>query len=241
MNQSSGPRLSEPSNEQGNFGERAELMAQLFPKRADRRVRAALAAVALGLIGLGLVGFTYVRSDAYWNVGVPEPQPIPFRHDLHVGSLGLDCRYCHTGVERASAAGLPSAETCLTCHSEVWAGAGVLEPLRTSAAFDAPLAWRSVHALPEFAYFHHGIHVSNGVACEICHGRVDEMTETVKAETLSMGWCLDCHRDPKANLRPPDQVFAMGLEESDPALAQDLARLYEITETGLTDCSTCHR
>jgi Cytochrome c7 and related cytochrome c len=140
---------------------------------------------------------------------MPAPQPIPFNHDLHVGGLGIDCRYCHSSVERAAAAGLPSAETCMTCHSQVWTAAAVFAPIQRSLEQDQPLAWNVLHALPEFAYFHHGVHVANGVACETCHGRIDLMPRTVKTETLSMGWCLDCHRDPAPQLRPPEAIFAM--------------------------------
>jgi Cytochrome c7 and related cytochrome c len=216
-------------------------MAQLFSRQADTAFRVVLVLAVLAAIGVGAVAWAWSRSGSAWNVGVPAPQPIPFRHDLHSGALGLDCRYCHATVERAAPAGMPSAQTCMTCHSQVWAGASVLEPLRTSLALGQGLAWTSVHRLPAHAYFHHAAHVSKGVACETCHGRVDRMPRTVKAETLSMGWCLDCHRDPAPYLRPKDAVFAMGWEPGGWALPDDRRSTSAATVPRLTSCNTCHR
>jgi len=216
-------------------------MAQLFSPRADLVFRVVLALVGLTVVGVGALGFVWSRSASAWNVGKPAPQPIPFRHDLHTGTLKIDCRYCHFGVERAADAGMPSAQTCMTCHSQVWIGASVLEPLRSSLALDQPIVWTSVHRLPAYAYFHHGIHVSKGVACETCHGRVDQMPKTVKAETMSMGWCLDCHRDPAPQLRPKESVFAMGWQPHDSTLPPDLRAFYQAAAPRLTSCNTCHR
>ena len=199
-------------------------MAQLFSPRADTAFRVALVLTGLSVLGAAALGYVWSRSGSAWNVGKPAPQPIPFRHDLHAGTLGVDCRYCHASVERAADAGMPSAQTCMTCHSKVWVGASTLEPLRSSLALGQPIAWTSVHRLPAYAYFHHGIHVAKGVACETCHGRVDQMPKTVKAETMSMGWCLDCHRGPAAAARETALVAHGGVEISP-----------------LTRCSTCHR
>jgi Cytochrome c7 and related cytochrome c len=217
-------------------------MAQLFRPRANRLFRAALAAGLLAIVGMAGAAYLYARSDLVWNVGNPAPQPIPFRHDLHVGGLGMDCRFCHGGVEWAAYAGMPSAQTCLTCHSVILAGAGALAPLSTSLAIEQPIAWGSIHRRMDLAYFHHGIHVSKGVACETCHGRIDEMSQTVKSETMSMGWCLDCHRDPAPRLRPPEAIFSMGMSEGEAAaMADELAAHYGLSTERLTDCSTCHR
>jgi hypothetical protein len=216
-------------------------MAQLFSRKADTAFRVVLILTPLAAVGVGAVAFAWSRSGIAWNVGVPAPQPVPFRHDLHGGTLRIDCRYCHSTVERAAHAGMPSAQTCMTCHSQVWAGASVLEPLRSSLEFGQPLTWTSVHRLPAYAYFHHAAHVSKGVACETCHGRVDEMPRTVKTETLSMGWCLDCHRDPAPQLRPKDAVFAMGWEPHGKKAPQDVRAFYEAAASRLTSCNTCHR
>lgn len=216
-------------------------MTQLFTRRASRLFRVAL--LVLPLFSGAIFGalYLYLRSDAAWNVGVSAPQPIPFPHDLHAGDLGLDCRYCHASVEKAASAGMPSAQTCMTCHSQVWPGLAALEPLRTSVAFDAPIEWTSVHKLPAHAFFHHGIHVAKGVACQTCHGRVDRMAQTVKTETLSMGWCLDCHRNPGAQLSEPGLVFSMAETRTTALSSQELMALHDVAVDNLTDCSTCHR
>ena len=216
-------------------------MAQLFSRQTDTAFRVVLVLTVLAAAGTGALAFAWSRSARAWNVGVPAPQPIPVRHDLHAGALAIDCRYCHATVERAAHAGMPSAQTCMSCHSQVWAGASVLEPLRSSLALNQPITWTSVHRLPVYAYFHHAAHVSKGVACETCHGRVDQMPKTVKAETLSMGWCLDCHRDPAPHLRPAEAVFAMGAAPHGKDLPEDVRTYYRAAAPRLTSCNTCHR
>ncbi|MCB5175717.1 cytochrome c3 family protein [Microvirga lenta] len=216
-------------------------MAQLFTRTASNAFRVLIVLTLFSVVGAGVLGYAWSRADATWNVGKPADQPVPFRHDLHAGSLGIDCRYCHSTVERAADAGMPSAQTCMTCHSQVWVGASVLEPVRSSFALGQPLTWTSVHRLPDFAYFNHAAHVTNGVACETCHGRVDQMTKTVKTQTLSMGWCLDCHRDPAPHLRPREAVFVMGYKPHGQDLPEDIQAFYREASRRLTSCNTCHR
>jgi hypothetical protein len=214
---------------------------QLFSPRATTIFRAVLTLVPLTAAMAGTSAYVWSRSNAAWNVGKPAPQPILFRHDVHVGSLGIDCRYCHAGAERAASAGMPSAATCMSCHSQVWAGASVLEPLRSSLELNQPIRWNSVHRSPDHSYFHHGAHVAKGLACETCHGRVDQMARTVKAHTLSMGWCLDCHRNPVIKQRPRDAVFAMGWKAGSDAASEPRAPSDPLDVRLLTSCSTCHR
>ena len=212
-------------------------MPQLFSRRADGRFRLAIALTILAIIGAAALGYSLVRSDRAWAIGRPAPQPIPFSHALHAGGLGLDCRYCHATVERTADAGMPSAALCLGCHEQVWAGAAVLGPLRDAQALAAPIAWASIHRLPDHARFHHAAHVQAGVACETCHGRVWEMPRTVKTERQSMGWCLDCHREPDARLRPRKAVFDRDWRGGK-AIAGPHAGM---AISPLTNCSTCHR
>lgn len=197
-------------------------MAQLFTPSATTLFRVAIVLAGLGLVGAGVTAYVWARTDSTWNVGKPAPQPVPFRHDLHSGSLGIDCRYCHSNVEKAADAGMPSAQTCMSCHSQVWVGASVLDPVRSSFALGQPIEWTSVNRLPDYVYFNHTAHVTKGVACETCHGRVDEMPKTVKTQTMSMGWCLDCHRDPTPRLRPKSDVFTMGYEPHGKELPEDI-------------------
>ncbi len=171
-------------------------------------------------------------------------QPVQFSHAHHVGAIGIDCRYCHTSVEKAAFAGIPPTKTCMNCHSQIWAQSPYLEPVRASFANDTSLEWNRVNDLPDFVYFDHSIHVAKGVGCETCHGRVDQMPLMYQAASLQMRWCLDCHRNPEKYLRPKDQVFTMGwrppVEQA--VLGERLKREYHIRGRAvLESCSTCHR
>ncbi|MCB4823484.1 cytochrome c3 family protein [Roseicella aerolata] len=205
-------------------------MPQLFSPRADRRLRLAMGLGAAALVVLALAAWALARSDRAWGVGVAAPQPIPFSHAIHAGSLGLDCRYCHATVERAASAGMPTAETCLGCHRQVWSVSAQFAPLESALALGSAVPWSSVHRLPEHVRFHHGAHVAAGVQCSTCHGPVEAMPRTVKAETLSMGWCLDCHRAPEA--------AGIALPASPTAARHEH---YGVEVSPLTRCSTCHR
>jgi hypothetical protein len=217
---------------------------QTFSPASDHRLRLALVmGAALAVLGLGLA-FVHVRSDAAWAVGRPAPQPIPFSHAVHAGGLGLDCRFCHAAVETAAAAGMPTAETCIGCHARVWNVTPQFAPLTTALAQGTAVEWSSVHRLPDHVRFHHAAHVRSGVACQTCHGPVWEMPQTVRAETLSMGWCVDCHSNPAPRQRPADRVFDRepvdGPPPERPFAAQPVIHQgIEIPQ--LTRCSTCHR
>jgi hypothetical protein len=182
-----------------------------------------------------------LRSPYMTQVGVVRGQPVAFSHAHHVAGLGLDCRYCHTAVEESASAGIPSTKVCMTCHSQVWSDAPILEPVRESWRTDRPLEWTRVHDLPDFAYFDHSIHVKKGIGCAECHGRVDEMPLMWAEAPLTMDWCVQCHRDPGARIRPRAEVFRMDWDagELDPEARAALLREYHVQS--LTDCSTCHR
>ncbi len=157
-----------------------------------------------------LVGIIwYWFSPWFLNVGYQPEQPVPYSHKLHVGELGIDCRYCHTTVEEANHAAVPPTATCMNCHSAIRTESLKLQPIRESAKTGEPMKWIKIHQLPDYAYFSHQIHVNAGVGCVSCHGRVDTMEEVRMEYPLSMSWCLDCHRDPTPNLRPQDQVTNM--------------------------------
>lgn len=220
-------------------------MTQIFRPRANGLASAILLALAGSLAVVGAAAAIYANAPAATGEGRVVEQPVPFSHAHHVGGLGIDCRYCHTSVEISAFAGLPSTETCMTCHSQLWTNAEMLRPVRRSLENGTPLRWKRVHDLPDFVYFNHSAHVANGVACESCHGRVDRMPLMHQAKPLTMGWCLDCHRNPAGNLRPKEDVFAMGWrppEDKTPQqLGAELMHRYAIETGTLTDCSTCHR
>ncbi|MGJ0509787.1 MAG: cytochrome c3 family protein [Methylocystis sp.] len=205
------------------------------------------AAIALalggGVIAAAIVfGWLWQTSDFARGVRSAQAQPVPFSHQHHVSGLGIDCRYCHDTVERAATAGMPPTYTCMTCHSQIWTNARILEPVRQSLAQNKPIVWRRVTDLPDYAYFNHSIHIAKGVGCFSCHGDVAAMPLTWKARTLTMGFCLDCHRDPGPNLRPRDKIFdTTARPRPDPASARTLLAFYHIGSRDLTDCSICHR
>ena len=171
-------------------------------------------------------------------------QPVQFSHAHHVGGMGIDCRYCHTSVEESAFANIPPTKTCMNCHSQIWTGAPILEPVRASFRENKPLQWTRVHDLPDFVYFNHSIHVKQGVGCATCHGPVDKMPLVYQQAPLTMSWCLDCHRNPGKYIRPRDQVFNMAWERpsNDPEFGARLVREHKIASVAqLTSCSTCHR
>jgi len=220
-------------------------MAQLFPRAANQIAYSSIigAGLLVGALLAASVGFWY--SGLITRVGVVREQPIPFSHAHHVGGEGFDCRYCHTSVEKEAFAGIPSTHTCMTCHSQIWKDAPVLQPARDSLRTDRSIEWTRVHDLSDFAYFNHSIHVNKGVGCSSCHGRIDEMQLTFKVNTLYMQWCINCHRNPEKVLRPKDQIFNMAWEApADQLTVQGpkLRKEYQIQPTSLlTSCSTCHR
>ncbi|MFL5295786.1 MAG: cytochrome c3 family protein, partial [Phenylobacterium sp.] len=179
-------------------------------------------------------------------VGWPVEQPVPFSHAHHAGELGIDCRYCHADVERGRYAGLPASYVCMSCHSQLWTGAPMLAPERASFAQDRPLPWKRVSALPGYVYFDHHIHISRGVACVECHGRIDKMPLTWRAHPFQMRFCIECHRDPAPHLRPPEQVTRMDWSGWDKlpgrrTYGEQAMRAFHIQPARLTDCSVCHR
>jgi len=218
-------------------------MPQIFRRRANSIARASiLGGVSfICLFGWGL--YAVYWSPYTTRMNIPLNQPVPFSHKHHVGGLGIDCRYCHTSVEQSSFAGLPPTETCMTCHSQLYTQAPLLAPVRESLAAGAPLRWNRVNYVPDFVYFNHGIHVSQGVGCSTCHGQVDAMPLMWQAHTLFMKWCLDCHRDPATYIRPRQEVFNMEWQPPRDQRAQGLklVKEYHVNTTQLTDCSMCHR
>lgn len=204
-----------------------------------------------GLLGGLLAGgmltclcLLYARSTFGTGAGLSVVQPVPFSHEHHAGVLGIDCRYCHTTVEHSSQAGIPPTKVCMNCHSQIWVGTPVLDPVRESYRTDQSLRWRRVHNLPGFVYFDHSIHVQKGIGCTSCHGRVDEMPFTFQSSSLLMEWCLNCHRHPAAQIRPRGEVFNMKYRppENQEALGRTLVKEYHVLPPSkLTSCSACHR
>jgi hypothetical protein len=228
-------------------------MAQVFHPSTNTLSKLSIVGAVFTLVGLAAAvfaaNFTYGR-----RMYVPIEQPVPFSHKHHVMDDGIDCRYCHTSVEESAFAGLPPTHTCMTCHSQIWADSPLIQPVRDSFVSGKPLEWTRVHDTPDFVYFNHSIHVNKGIGCVSCHGRVDQMPIMWKDQSMTMAWCLDCHRNPEKNIRPRSAVYKMDWKPSDeinPATGQPEtreslgARLvdeYDILPVQqLTNCSICHR
>jgi hypothetical protein len=218
-------------------------MAQVFPRSANWASKASILAALLIVASILGVVLNINRIDYVSMVGVAIDQPVHFSHKHHVTGMGIDCRYCHTTVEVSAFAGVPPTETCMTCHSQIWTEAPILEPVRASFRDNKAIEWNRVHDLPDFVYFNHSIHVSQGIGCQSCHGQVDQMPLVEKAHTLNMEWCLDCHRDPAQFIRPRDQVFNMIYEypANQETLGKSLVADYDVQTSQLTNCSICHR
>lgn len=217
-------------------------MPQIFRPRANELVSIILCGSLVVVVGAAVIGWKLSDSPYVSSVGFTPEQPVPFSHKHHAGGLGIDCRYCHTSVYRSAFAGIPPTHTCMTCHSQLWTNAQMLQPVRASLEQDKPLHWLRVTDLPDFVYFNHAIHVNNGVGCESCHGRVDQMPLMRQVKSMSMSWCLSCHTNPAPNLRPPDKITAMAYDPSkDGVSGQALLRHYQIDTDRLIECYTCHR
>jgi hypothetical protein len=216
---------------------------QIF--RPGANTIATLVLACLGVVPVLAVGLAYqiVGSPYITAQNVTRNQPVPFSHEHHVGGLGLDCRYCHTSVEKARFAGLPPTGTCMTCHSQIWTNAEMLAPVRASLAENKPIHWQRVNRLPKYVYFDHSIHIAKGVACRTCHGPVEKMKLTRQAAPLTMQWCLDCHRDPDKAIGPREAIFdpAGKPRADDDEQGRKLIAAYHIRADHLTDCSICHR
>jgi hypothetical protein len=217
-------------------------MSQLFPPVFDLYARLFALAALLLLLG-GAYSLYLLNRSPYWtNVGVTLNQPVPFSHLHHAGELGIDCRFCHATVATSAYAGMPDTQTCMICHSQVWKDAPMLAPIRQSYLENKPIAWNRVAEMPGFVYFDHSIHISKGVGCSSCHGRIDEMPITWKSTDMEMQWCLSCHRHPEGQLRELSQVYQMNwTPPRDPRVGKDWAVARHIQEAHLTDCSACHR
>ena len=215
-------------------------MAQIFGERSNRVPLLLLGAVAVGG-GLATLIVWYYFSPEYTDVGYAPEQPIPYSHALHVGELGLDCRYCHVGVETSAVASVPPTGVCMNCHQLVGRDLASLEPLRRSAQRGEPLRWVRIHDLPDYAYFDHSVHLGAGIGCASCHGDVASMEVVRQVEPLSMAWCLECHRDPAPHLRPYDLITDTSWIPPDDQREVG-ARLIEERRIAPSDaCTVCHR
>lgn len=217
-------------------------MSDIFPKWTNRLP---LWIVTGGLLVgvIGTAGAWYYLTPKYSRVGYQPIQPVAFSHNIHVEQLGMDCRYCHNGVEKSWYSNIPSSSLCMNCHNQVLKDDPRLALVRESALSGKPIPWVQIHITPDYVYFNHAVHVNRGVSCVECHGEINRMDEVYHAKPLSMAFCLDCHRRPELRLRPPSEVYNLNWKpESETKQIADGKRF--VTEwdvKSLENCSACHR
>ncbi len=210
--------------------------------------------VALGVIILMIIG-SKIGWDALASIGISQnyqpDQPIAFSHKIHAGENGINCVYCHSGAEKGKTAGIPSANVCMNCHKGIKSGTntGTEEIAKIYKALDynpetmtygnnpKPLQWVRVHNLPDFAYFNHSQHVKvGGQKCQTCHGPVEEMTVAKQFSPLTMGWCIDCHRNTEVKMEGNHYY-----DEYHKKLAKKYGdKKITVEAIGGTECARCH-
>lgn len=235
-------------------------LSRLFPKWTNV-LPTVFAVGALGGLCAVVGGFWYYATPKFFKVGYmpKQPGPVGFPHNTHAGLLGMDCRYCHSHVEESAEANVPTVSVCYGCHSEgKLAKLGTsqvhkerTEFIRTAYAQNAPIEWRRVHKLPDYVRnFPHQAHVQAGVSCYSCHGQITGMPTVYQAEPMSMGWCLECHRNPEAALVDPskvtqlvwvEQTLKARAEGTDPTSAQMGEKvLQSLQNAPPQNCGACH-
>jgi len=218
-------------------------MSNLFPKSANKLpLQIVIFLFVFG--GIATAGVTYYMTPSYTRVGYSPVQPVPFSHAIHSGQLGLDCRYCHVGVDKGPVSTVPTAQTCMNCHNQIKLDSPLLAVVRESYETGTPVPWVKVHQVPDYVYFNHSAHITRGVSCVECHGRIDEMDTVTHAKPLSMGFCLDCHRNPEKALRPLDKVTDLAWKHPEGEQGQLRAGAEFVHQWNIKppqSCTGCHR
>lgn len=214
------------------------MSSPLYPRWSNTAYRLVIFLLVVGAASVVLLPWLYVRTTYNTSQFVAWDQPVEFDHRHHVRDDGIECLYCHSAAERSPSAGVPTTSLCMGCHSQIWGDSPLLEVVRRSYFSGRPINWKRVHDLPDFVYFDHSVHIARGVSCEHCHGDVGRMARVVQTQPLTMGWCVDCHRDAARTLPPPSvpkDAWAATFDMLSDKPAKDLA------VTSLTTCSACHR
>ena len=221
-------------------------MAQIFSRSVNRAPAILAATVAMGAV-VAALGVWWFFSPEFTDVGYQPEQPVAFSHALHAGELRMDCRYCHYTVERAPVAVVPATSVCMNCHQLVGRDLETLAAVRDSLADDQRIRWVRVHNIPDYARFDHSLHLEAGIGCSSCHGDVRAMETVTQVEPLSMGWCLECHRDPVRHRRADEELYDTAwtppegpLSDEQTQLASRLAEDYPVAPPTIS-CSGCHQ
>ncbi|MBI3876683.1 MAG: cytochrome c3 family protein [Verrucomicrobia bacterium] len=216
-------------------------MSDIFPKWTNK-LPVMLAVGGALVASAATAGVWYYFTPKYARVGYQPIQPVAFSHNIHASQLGIDCRYCHNGVEKSWYSNIPAASMCMNCHNQVLKDDPRLALVRDSAATGKPIPWVQIHKLPDYVYFNHSVHVNRGISCVHCHGKINQMDEVFHAQSLGMPFCLECHRDPSAKIRPPAEVYNLNWE-APPNFAESQGKKFAHDWKVMTSeaCSACHR
>lgn len=192
------------------------------------------------IVVLGNYGIDFVYGIGIQQGYAPK-QPIEFSHRIHAGSQAdggheIDCNYCHTGVRKGKSANIPSANVCMNCHSEIKKDSEKLVPLYEAIKNQTPIEWIRIHNLPDLAYFNHAQHVKVGnIDCQKCHGPIETMDVVAQQEDLTMGWCINCHRETEVNAKGNayyDELLKLHNKKSDKPMT--------VEDIGGMECAKCH-
>jgi hypothetical protein len=217
-------------------------MSKIFPKSANALPLQIVIFITI-LAGVATAAVTYYATPKYLRVGYQPVQPVPFDHSLHAGNLGVDCRYCHVSVDKSATSSVPTSQTCMNCHSIIKPQSPLLEPVRQSYVTGNPVPWVKIHQAPDYVYFNHSAHVNRGVSCVECHGPVNHMQAVTHNKALSMGFCLDCHRNPENFLRDQKDVFNLDSQTlaAQGRIADAHKHIADWKIKPPQSCSGCHR
>ncbi|TAE39018.1 MAG: cytochrome C [Runella slithyformis] len=183
---------------------------------------------------------TKATLDGMYGIGIQQgyapKQPISFSHKLHAGQYKIDCNYCHTGVNRGKSAHIPSANICMNCHGVIKKESPEIQKIYAAVEANKPVEWVRVHNLPDLAYFNHAQHVNvGGVQCVQCHGEIEKMEVVQQRSSLTMGWCIDCHRKTEVNTKGNDYYTKLvSLHKT------TTKESLKVADIGGLECSKCH-
>ena len=195
---------------------------------------------------VGIISFmfiaVFVKSciDGLYTIGIQQnyqpTQPIAFSHKIHAGQYEIDCNYCHTGVNISKSANIPSVNICMNCHGVINTDKPEIQKILTAYEENRPIEWVRVHNLPDLAYFNHKQHVAvGGIECATCHGPIEEMDVVYQYSELTMGWCINCHRETEVNAKGND--YYKKLVELHNSSSKKPMKVEDI---GGLECSKCH-
>jgi menaquinone reductase, multiheme cytochrome c subunit len=177
----------------------------MYTRDTDKKLKKSILATFALLGFLGLSGYFGFHSRVT-DVGYRPDQPIPFSHKLHAGDNGIKCQYCHNTVERSAHSAVPSTSTCMNCHIAVKSESPKIAKVKESWETNTPIEWRRIHKVPDYVNFNHAAHIRSQIDCASCHGEVETMGVVAQMKPLSMGWCLDCHRNPQEYVVPAREI-----------------------------------